>query len=327
MALVNQDFGALREVLKHRTVKKVDMFLTNHEEPVNSKTVNGPQVTFHHVNSLLKSNLEQAFDVIVMSLSDIMSQDASTVETLYTVLADGGLLVLQLDTSSKKKSVQFINELVEIEFMSIHVYEDGHCNFVEPRSILVAFKDYKTRSNWYQNEAELQRQLHKRIHKPSSGEHHLLYTDASTLRSYQVPSKASENIYCQDDEGQECDYGFQSLPADSVNIPSSQLAVGKSAISDMAGRGLFAATDIPRHAALALGLTVQHFFILPSTWKVIHFIHKNRVKIGLENKPFEGLVYYILGKLGFCTFVCSSEQCLTLTKSIYQDTDMPVSFW
>lgn len=293
VAMVGQDAGTLHEVIKHHTVTQVDMFHVSHQEAIIPTSLEGPSVTFRHVESLMEAITDDSYDVIIMNYSDILNGSTPTVKELHYTLRKDGVLILPLDASLAKKNVQFINQLKEIGFMSIHVYEDGYCKFVEPRSMLVALKDYKTRSNWFRNEAELQIQLQERVREPN------LYVDAPTMLSYQVPSKATENIYCHDEEGDECNYRFQSLPLDSVNIPVSELAVKKSTVSEMAGRGLFAGDhDIPRHATLGVELTVNNFSILPLSWKIIDSIYEKRQENkALQNNLFEGLVYYILGEL------------------------------
>jgi hypothetical protein len=117
------------------------------------------------------------------------------------------------------------------------------------------------------------------------------------MLNYQVPSKASENNYCRNYNEEDCDYHFGSLPADSVNIPISHFEVRKSSVSEMAGRGIFAVQDIPRHASIALEMSVKNFCVMPTTWAVIDSIysHHNQ-KNSLNHKSFEGLVYYILGQ-------------------------------
>ena len=117
------------------------------------------------------------------------------------------------------------------------------------------------------------------------------------MLNYQVPSKASEKIYCRDYQDEDCDYHFGSLPADTVNIPISHFEVRKSSVSEMAGRGVFAVQDIPRHACIALELSVKNFCFMPYTWAVIDSIYsRSKEKNCLSHKSFEGVVYYILGQ-------------------------------
>ena len=157
------------------------------------------------------------------------------------------------------------------------------CRSNKYRNIAVAFKDYTSRRRWYQTEAEAQIQIHKR----GLGK---LSLDASAMTSFQVPSKAHENAFCKVN-GNECDFDF---PSDHTTLPMSYFNVRKSAVSDSAGRGLFAAQDIPRHTLIALDLQVQNFHVLPLTWEIIdHLYYKKRNE--WSNKLFQGLLFFIQG--------------------------------
>lgn len=186
-----------------------------------------------------------------------------------------------------------------IQFLTF--FTQRHCVSATLRLTAVALKDYKARSQWYRNEAELQIQIHRRIQSARSAEEPpLIHLDASILVSYQVPSKAIENIFCEN--GGECGANF-NLPADVRKIPASSLEVRKSTVSEMAGRGIFAAEDIPRHSVLALDLQTNNFFVPPSSWKIIDSMFKMHKEMNeIDNKLYQGVLYFIQGELdGFST--------------------------
>ncbi|KAL7517141.1 hypothetical protein ACHAWX_002089 [Stephanocyclus meneghinianus] len=321
VGIVGCGAGVLREVLKHSTTHAVKVFAVDDDESIISSSFDEPRVDVGHVDSLLQTSIslgknpttnnvmtfqDNVFDIIFVQnypKEFVLSTDASFFRASYNALSNNGLLVLPLGALlnedgklRSKNRVTLIHQLEGLGFTSIHIYEDGNCKFVEPRSVLVAFKEYKTRSNWYRNAAEIQVQLHKRLLNTRSTQSPLVYFDSATMLNYQVPSKASEKHYCRDYQDEDCDYRFGSLPADTVNIPVSHFEIRKSSVSDTAGRGVFAVQDIPRHACIALELSVKNFCVMPYTWTVIDSIYSRRKeKKSISIKSFEGLVYYILG--------------------------------
>ena len=112
--------------------------------------------------------------------------------------------------------------------------------------------------------------------------------------SNQIPSKDSEISFCRDNEA-ECHDNF-NLPPDSTLIPASQVRVGQSKVSKFAGRGLFAARDIPPHSVIALDLQVNNFHVLPSTWATIEFMYRDNSRNMINYSLLQGLLYFIQGK-------------------------------
>ena len=112
--------------------------------------------------------------------------------------------------------------------------------------------------------------------------------------SFQVPSKAHENTFCKVN-GDKCGYDFDS-PSDVSALPISSFNVRKSTVSENAGRGLFAAQDIPRHTLIAFDLQVHNFHVLPSTWEIIdRMYYKKHDELNNEFQLFQGLLYFIQG--------------------------------
>lgn len=143
-----------------------------------------------------------------------------------------------------------------------------------PWSYLVALKDYRSRSRWYRNAAEIEVQLQKRLRRTKSGKSPLLYFDASTMMGYQLPPKAWETLYCRrEDRPSECDelVGFHP---ELVAVPIFDVEIKKSTIGEFAGRGLFAVHDIPRGTCIGLTQDVQNIHILPTTLSLIHDMDK-----------------------------------------------------
>ena len=139
-----------------------------------------------------------------------------------------------------------------------------------PWSYLVALKEYKSKAGWHRNVPELQIELQQRLYKTKSGLPVLRYFDAATMISYQIPSKAQESTYCRrEEEPYECDE-LIGVSTEQVSLPSSEyLTVGKSGAGERAGRGLFAAKDIPKDGVVALDENAKSFRFTPGTWSVV----------------------------------------------------------
>ncbi len=84
------------------------------------------------------------------------------------------------------------------------------------------------RSRWYQNPAEIEKELKIRIHNTHSGKPSLLRFDGPTMREYQVPSKVYENVYCRLPLGEileECDnqLGFSQTTSRESGIEEDDI--------------------------------------------------------------------------------------------------------
>ena len=55
-----------------------------------------------------------------------------------------------------------------------------------------------------------------------------------------------------------------------MHLPMEYLRVGKSGVGERAGRGLFAARDIPSHASIGVDKGVKGFHSPPLTWSVLN---------------------------------------------------------
>ena len=62
-----------------------------------------------------------------------------------------------------------------------------------------------TLKRWYRNTAEIELDLSKRILSTKDGKSSLRYFDGATMKSYQLPDRSFEEIYCnQKDRPAEC---------------------------------------------------------------------------------------------------------------------------
>ncbi len=158
-------------------------------------------------------------------------------------------------------------------------FSKGHSHFYMPWSYLVALKDYKSKARWHRTAPELQIALRQRLHRTKSGRPVLRYFDEATMLSYQLPSRAQETTYCRQETGDNDEIPWDCVSAlgfypGHVHLPMEYLRVGKSGVGERAGRGLFAARDIPSHASIGVDKSVHGFHFPPLTWVVLDSIVK-----------------------------------------------------
>jgi len=231
---------------------------------------------------------EEMFDVIIMDALDpdkfvaivgSLYKDNHFVESLFNGLSEEGVFVVQLGESDSiddppaemgaRDEANMMEALQHVGFESMHIYDEGHSQFGAPWSYLVCFKDSKSRASWYKTAAEIDIELHKRLHRTKSGKPALLHFDAPTMISYQMPSKARETTYCRsEDQPQECE-DSRGIDPEVVNVPMSHLEARESTVGEYAGRGLFATHDIPQDTSLVMNMGVKSFHILPFTLSII----------------------------------------------------------
>uniref|UniRef100_A0A7S2HCC7 PABS domain-containing protein n=1 Tax=Helicotheca tamesis TaxID=374047 RepID=A0A7S2HCC7_9STRA len=226
------------------------------------------------------------FDVIIMDALDpqmkipfaeVLYQDPTFLTSIYNALSDEGIIVMQLgdaptindpsDEIGRNTNRAKITELLgKVGFESMHVYEEFHSGFSLPWSYLVAMKDYSSRTNWYQNAAEVEAAIHYRIKRTYSGESALRFFDGATMMSFQVPNKGFETVYCRSHPTPEgCKNEGVFYTASYTNTKISSFEVKTSEIGEHAGRGVFAKVDIPKGSRIALDESVKSIYAAPST--------------------------------------------------------------
>ena len=200
-----------------------------------------------------------------------------------------------------------IDALEEVGYKSVHLYEDESSGF-GARSFLVALKSPESRAEWYSNEAEIDIRLHQRIGRTKS----LEFFDSPTMLKYQVPSKAVENAYCQgdgDDSKREwCEN--RGFDPELMNVPLSDLAVGKSTMGEFSGRGLFAANDIPRGRSIGIEKSWLNYFIFPSTHRLIFELYNWADQNSDEGEYVEEVLDSISAVAAFSDGKCIYEHCI-----------------
>ena len=235
VAIIGGGEGAtLREVLKHKTVEKVTMveldekvvelsreympFLNNCTDIVGSAPncfddKRAELIITDAFEYFLKHHPKDEFDVLIINAMDPEQHDEFTdpavVDALLTSLTSQGVIAIQVgiapsildpraDKGVNPKRELLINNLeTNTLTSSIHVYEEAHCGYWEPRAFLVACRDASCRSRWYAETDEVDYHVYDRIGGTKSGENpSLVHFDGATQRSFHSPPRAWESIYC-----------------------------------------------------------------------------------------------------------------------------------
>lgn len=139
-----------------------------------------------------------------------------------------------------------MRHLSEANFEDMFMYEESHCGSSRPCLFLLALKNTKSKSLWYRNEAQIQNEIHQRIIKSHEAPY-FNYFDGSIFKSYQIPHKVIETMYCRS----------SPIPKTCIkrpkitDVPLSNLHVGLSTIGDGSGRGVFTDIDIKKGHTIA----------------------------------------------------------------------------
>lgn len=194
-----------------------------------------------------------------------------------------------------------IDALEGVGYESVHLYEDD----LGGRSYLVALKSHESRAEWYSNAAEIDIRLHQRIGRTDS----LEFFDSPTMLKYQVPSKAVETAYCHEN-GDKCVGGFDP---ELINVPVSDLTVGKSTMGEFSGRGLFAKQDIPRGRTIGNEKSWLSYFIFPSTHRIMFELYNWADENSDEGKYVGEVLDSIDAVVAFSEGKCVSDLCKCLS--------------
>ena len=236
--------ATLREVLRHKTVDKVTMVELDEElvdickefMPYMSNCtdiVGSAESCFDDARSELiygdafsyvtKHAEESKFDVMIVDLLEVKSHeelvDPNVLHAMIKSLSPNGVMSMQIGTAPSihdpradmgmdKERELLINHLeADPDVAAVFVYEEAHCGRWEPNSFLVACRDISCRKQWYAETDEVDYQIYERIGGTKSGEPSLIHFDGATQRSFQMPPRAWETIYCRrEPEPFECAY-------------------------------------------------------------------------------------------------------------------------
>lgn len=283
--------GVLREVLKHRTVEKATMIELDAKVVEVSRKYLASVSDCSDVQGSAPSCFDDArahlviadafryfaeevtagqFDVVVVDLKDPEAHpeyaDPRAVAALVDSLAPDGVIAFQIGFAPSildpraDKGVNPTRELLlnHLEghpgIASVHIYEEAHCGYWEPRAFLVACRDLACRQRWYAETDETDYQVYERMGKTNSGKPSLVHFDGATQRSFRSPPRAWESIYCRREptpfecayRGLDLDKGlYEYLPNDEEGSAFEVRSSGGEAGGKGEGAAVFAKVDVP----------------------------------------------------------------------------------
>eukprot|EP00548_Thalassiothrix_antarctica_P004162 CAMPEP_0194146414 /NCGR_PEP_ID=MMETSP0152-20130528/20575_1 /TAXON_ID=1049557 /ORGANISM="Thalassiothrix antarctica, Strain L6-D1" /LENGTH=776 /DNA_ID=CAMNT_0038846929 /DNA_START=377 /DNA_END=2707 /DNA_ORIENTATION=+ len=251
---------------------------------------------------------DELLDVIIMDaidpeddneFSDALYNNRNYLASLYNSLSEDGILVIQVGQtptsdgppellSTFRNRAILIQHLKELGFKTMHVYGQNHGGYSDTWNYLMAAKSLEARKNWYENAAQINMRLKKRLVKSKSGSSVLQYFDGSTMEQFQFPGKSVEKVFCRETPTP-ATCVFRGFDPYVQNIKVEKLKVQKSNISEKAGRGLFTTVDIPKGSYIAAETAVHILDFKPDTLKLITDMETN------VTSHITGLLYYIEG--------------------------------
>ncbi|KAL7516475.1 hypothetical protein ACHAWX_001486 [Stephanocyclus meneghinianus] len=278
--------ASLREVLRHKTVEKVTMVELDQEMveiakehmPAMSNCTDivgsandcfddeRTDLIFGNAFTYVVENAESSnFDVMIVDLLDPKNHaeltDANVVNAMVSSLLPNGVMSMQIgvapsihdpraDMGMFRERELLINHLeANPDVAAIFVYEEAHCGRWEPNSFLVACRDVSCRKQWYAETDEVDYQIYERIGGTKSGEPSLIHFDGATQRSFQMPPRAWETIYCRrEPEPFECAYRGLDLDKELFEYYPDDDDASAFEVRPMDGdetSAVFAKVDIP----------------------------------------------------------------------------------
>jgi len=230
---------------------------------------------------------DDKYDVIIMDALDPQDEipfaeklytDPTFISSLYNALSEDGIIAFQLgytafgsgapDIFGPSRRRAILMDMLQLNgFETFHIYEDGHCGFLDPWSFLVVSKTYEEHNlQWFMNPAEMQIQIHDRILETNSGKPNLKYFDGATMKGYQIPHKAFEVTFCRKIPVPHwCTLEHKQIE----NVPKSDLEVKFSTVGDVSGRGVFTKVDIKKSMKIAGEVESQPVIFPPSATSMI----------------------------------------------------------
>lgn len=277
---------------------------------------------------------DEPFDVIIMDALDPQIQK-EFVDALYDggpflrslpkALKDDGILVSQVGEANSIRSpsgefsidrnrIKFVETLIGLGFPTIRDYEESHNGFEAPWQFIAAFKDFDYKVDWYADSAIIDLKMRQRGMITNSGGSPFIHFDGATMKSYRYPSKGSEVAFCRfNPDLADCANGHGFDPQrDEVAL--SSLEVKQSLLSEKAGLGVFAKSDIAKNSYIGLGELIPSIYIHPYAFDILDESNKIPVfsnyfgeKIPAFASDF-GHFFYSQGETE--VFIDSTFQCL-----------------
>eukprot|EP00542_Grammatophora_oceanica_P011245 CAMPEP_0194030294 /NCGR_PEP_ID=MMETSP0009_2-20130614/3843_1 /TAXON_ID=210454 /ORGANISM="Grammatophora oceanica, Strain CCMP 410" /LENGTH=761 /DNA_ID=CAMNT_0038670225 /DNA_START=116 /DNA_END=2401 /DNA_ORIENTATION=+ len=199
----------------------------------------GPSATLHS---------EDPLDVIIMDALD-PEGGAEIVMALYRneefwvsiieSLTDDGILIMQMGAAPANEEVgeqfslwhnrdAFLGVIERVGFRQMFTYVEDHAGFGDSWTFLVACVSDRCKDRWFSSSAQVNLEMHTRVHRRRSDNQVALdFFDGVLVSEYQRPRRQWESVYCKKvPRPVECEF---------VESQANRLAVGGSAAIRNAG--------------------------------------------------------------------------------------------
>jgi hypothetical protein len=278
--------ATLREVLRHKTVNKVTMVeldeeivditkefmpaMSNCSDIIGSADIcyddKRAELIYGNAFSYIAEHADSSdFDVMIVDMLDVKNHpeltDAKVLHDMIKSLSSKGVMAMQIgvapsihdpraDMGMFKERELLINHLeADPDVAAVFIYEESHCGRWEPNSFLVACRDISCRKQWYAETDEVDYQIYDRIGGTKSEMPSLIHFDGATQRSFQMPPKAWETIYCRrEPEPFECAFRGLDMNKDLFEYDPEDDEASAFEVRPMDGdvaSAVFAKVDIP----------------------------------------------------------------------------------
>lgn len=201
----------------------------------------------------------QRFDVVLVDPSranDLRNDDGALLRALVGAATESGVISFRLGRTEElavgERTAATVGRLSRFGVRSTHVYEELYVPGRPSYQIVVACLRFSCREEWYANAARTEYKLRSRLSPTAS----LTHYDAATAVQHQRPHKRVERLFCETTTATrppplscETHRGFASTLR---NVYASDFSLRPSAIGDGVGLGMFARTNVPAGASLAV---------------------------------------------------------------------------
>jgi hypothetical protein len=214
----------------------------------------------------------QKLDIIILDVIDpkhesSLYNDPLFLDAMYDSLTEDGVMAVHIgkshiihdpkpDIGVSAPREHFLRLLENHDgTAAMMVYEEGHNGFDEPHMFLVVCKNSTCRSRWNAETMVIDEEIHDRLRETKNNEAALIHFDGSTQRSYHVPPKTWETVYCRREPSPfECAFrdldkskGFFEISLNEDGSPASDSSFEVKKITTGAGEtsGIYTLVDIP----------------------------------------------------------------------------------
>jgi hypothetical protein len=289
----------LKEVLKHNTVEWVAVVVVQSDNTVDSLKEQRVDSCYdcavdtdllHYLDdSRVERFTEDSFDEWYDSHDnkrnrfDVIIFDQQPVGTSYVdyydVLKESGMLILPIhnqkqsinDASIPSSFQSLVDGAVAAKFATILKYSESSSILGGlPTHFFVLAGEREGRTNWFDNEAEVNVAIRKRrVDTASSSDDLYKFFDSATMMTYQYPTSIDEELWCrQVPKPESCVVGHGFDP-NRENAAASTFEARTSGVGERAGRGVFALQPINAGSYLGIDQCIDSMLVRPKAYLLL----------------------------------------------------------